>query len=248
LDEAQRRDIAPGRVLQEAGGAKRTPMNFFDQYDRFYATSQTGNWPVRLNARYRTIIGGNERHLRGRRVLDIASHDGRWSFAALHAGCAHVTGIEARPHLVEQANQTFRHYGVDPDRYRFIIRDIFEEPVEEKADTVLLLGIYYHVNRHVDLARLVSETGASVVILDTRILPGDEGALIRLVEENPTNEASGIGDSETIIVGHPSRAAIKMIFGRFGFSVEEVDWSAQPKDNALQDYNSGNRSTFVLQR
>jgi Methyltransferase domain len=223
-------------------------MNFFDRYDRFYTTSQIGNWPLRLNTRYRAIIGGNERHLRRRRVLDIASHDGRWSFAAVQAGCAHVTGIEARPRLVEQANQTFRDYGVDPDRYHFVIGDVFDELAEQKADTVLLLGIYYHVNRHVDLARLVSGTGATVIILDTRILPGNEGALIRLVEESTTSEASGIGDSETIVVGHPSRAAIEMIFGRFGFSVEEVDWSEQPKDATLHDYNSGNRSTFVLQR
>jgi hypothetical protein len=39
-------------------------MNFFDQYDRFYTTSQTGNRPVRLNTRYRAIIGRNTRHLR----------------------------------------------------------------------------------------------------------------------------------------------------------------------------------------
>jgi Methyltransferase domain len=182
-------------------------------------------------------------------VLDIASHDGRWSFAALQAGCAHVTGIEARPHLVELANQTFRDYGVDPDRYRFILGDVFDEMARERADTVLLLGIYYHISRHVDLARLVSETGARVIILDTCILPGDEGALIRLVEESTAGEGAGIGGSETIVVGHPSRAAIKMIFGRFGFSVEEVDWSAYPEDQtALHDYNSGNRSTFVLKR
>jgi predicted nicotinamide N-methyase len=219
-------------------------MNFFDQYDRFYTTSQTGSWPVRLNSRYRAIIGGNEQHLRGQRVLDIASHDGRWSFAALQAGCADVTGIEAQPRLVEQANQTFRHYGVEPDRYRFIIGDMFDELAQKRADTVLLLGIYYHVSRHVDLARLVSETGASVIILDTCILPGDEDALIRLVEESTST-----GSGETVVVGHPSRAAIKMIFGRFGFSVEEVDWSAYPKDLAtLDDYNSGSRSTFVLKR
>jgi hypothetical protein len=71
-------------------------MDFFDQCDRFYTTSHVGNWPVRLNTRYRAIIGGNEQHLRGRRVLDVASHDGRWSFAAVQAGCAHVTGIEAQ--------------------------------------------------------------------------------------------------------------------------------------------------------
>ena len=72
---------------------------FFDDYPRFYSTSKTGPSRHRLGARHRAIIEGNERLLVGRRVLDIASHDGRWSFAALKSGAAHVTGIEARPHL-----------------------------------------------------------------------------------------------------------------------------------------------------
>jgi len=52
-------------------------MGFFDAYDRFYATSQTGPSARRLNARYEAIIGKNIDLLRHQRVLDVASHDGR---------------------------------------------------------------------------------------------------------------------------------------------------------------------------
>jgi protein-L-isoaspartate O-methyltransferase len=222
---------------------------FFDQYNRFYSTSQTGNWPVRLNSRYRAIIEGNVEHLKGRRVLDVASHDGRWSFAALKAECAHVTGIEAQQRLVEQANQTFQEYKVDPKRYRFVIADMFDQLPQERADTVLLLGIYYHVSRHVDLARLVSDTGAGVIILDTNIMPGNEGPTIRLFEERRSDQTTDLQNDQMTVVGHPSRAAIKLIFGQFGYSVKEIDWSDYPKDRtALYDYNAGSRSTFSLKR
>jgi 23S rRNA G2069 N7-methylase RlmK/C1962 C5-methylase RlmI len=76
---------------------------FFDRFNRFYSTSRTSPWPERLHARYQAIIQENLDLLRGQRVLDVASHDGRWSFAALKAGCAHVTGMEAREHLVLNA-------------------------------------------------------------------------------------------------------------------------------------------------
>lgn len=72
-------------------------MKFFDPYAQFLTTSATSASPSRLNARHAAIIQGNLELFRGKRVLDIASHDGRWSFAALHAGAKHVTGIEIRP-------------------------------------------------------------------------------------------------------------------------------------------------------
>ena len=85
---------------------------FFDQYDRFYTTSQTSPFPHRLNGRHQAIIARNASIISGKRVLDIASHDGRWSFAALQAGAAHVTGIEPRRELIANAHETFAHYGV----------------------------------------------------------------------------------------------------------------------------------------
>ena len=61
-------------------------MEFFDKYSRFFDTSSVGNWPDRLNSRYRAIISANKSLFDGARVLDLASHDGRWSYAALDAG------------------------------------------------------------------------------------------------------------------------------------------------------------------
>src|SRR4249920_3533467 len=96
---------------------------FFDSYPRFLETSKTGADRDRLNGRHRAIIEFNRDIIRGSRLLDIASHDGRWSFAALKAGAEHSTGIEGRADLVSRANDTFKSNGIDPESYKFIHGD-----------------------------------------------------------------------------------------------------------------------------
>ncbi len=108
-------------------------MDFFDQFERFYTTSQTSPFPHRLNGRHEAIIARNADKLAGKRILDIGSHDGRWAFAALKAGAAHVVGVEPRMELVENARKTFTHYRIDAARYEFIQGDAFEFLGQEGA-------------------------------------------------------------------------------------------------------------------
>jgi len=91
------------------------PVNvgFLNQYPRFFSTSQTSPFPDRLNARHAAITEANAYGLANKRVPDIASHGGRWSFAVLKARAMHVTGIEARAELIANADATFAHYRVN---------------------------------------------------------------------------------------------------------------------------------------
>jgi predicted nicotinamide N-methyase len=85
---------------------------FFDEYERFYRTSDTSPAPERLDFRYHLIIEQNQRLLTGKRVVEIASHDGRWAFAAIKAGARYVRGVEPRQRLVDNAFDTFSSYGI----------------------------------------------------------------------------------------------------------------------------------------
>src|SRR4051794_35085751 len=76
--------------------------------------------PDRLNERYEAMFATNRDILDEARVLDLASHDGRYSFAAMKTGAAHVTGVEVRESLVDKALETFAFYGQDPETYRFV--------------------------------------------------------------------------------------------------------------------------------
>jgi methyltransferase family protein len=228
-------------------------MNFFDRFDRFYSTSQSAI-SDRLNKRHRVCIQRHEKLLRGKRVLDIASHDGLFSFAALQAGCSHVTGIEVRPHLVEAAKANFSLYGIEPSRYRFYLGDVLHTLHNEKieVDVVLLLGFFYHTSRHAELASLISSTGAEHIILDTVILHDDiaQGrALVTLKQERADVEGFGFEEGPFALVGVPSRDAIKLIFQHNGFSTDEIDWTPYLKSpDGLWGYDVGTRATFLLSR
>jgi len=76
--------------------------NFFDRFPRLRTTSTTDVRGERLEYRYRALIERNGELIRGKRVLDLGSHDGRWMLAALDAGARHVVGIEGRQQLIGQ--------------------------------------------------------------------------------------------------------------------------------------------------
>jgi predicted RNA methylase len=100
----------------------KVPSSFFDDYPLFYGSSKTSATSARLAASYSAIIKAHQALIGGSRVLDLASHDGRWSFAALAAGAAHVVGIEARQELVANACANFAEYAVDPVRPSSTVR------------------------------------------------------------------------------------------------------------------------------
>lgn len=221
---------------------------FFNQYRLFTETSQTGASLERLNRRHYGLIDFQRTRITGRHVLDIASHDGRWSFAAVQAGAVRVTGIEARPHLVAAACANFHAYHVPPERWNFICADVFEILRDERlhVDTVLLFGFFYHTLRHMELIELLTLVEPSTIIVDTNVAP-DKDALIRVHSEPTAQEGNAAGPRDQMIVGVPSKAAVAMMLAAAGYSVRELNWPAMLAGNTtgVEDYSAGSRTTFV---
>lgn len=229
---------------------------FFDDYPLFYETSETASSANRLNLRHHAMIGSNRDILEGARVLDLASHDGRWSFAALKSGASHVTGVEARRELVDSANKTFAEYGVDPSTYRFIQGDMFRVLTRQEfdIDVVLCLGFVYHTLRYPELFRGIMDVGPRHVVVDTKVILGDE-PLVRL-NVNRTGVQSNAAKDKTshrrrAIAGWPSVPALRMMLDVYDLDVEELfDWPALLAEHpevprrAAADYYTGNRVTL----
>ena len=127
-----------------------------------------------MNERYEALFASNRDIFDGARVLDLASHDGRYSFAALKTGAAHVTGVEVRQSLIDKAQETFAFYGQDPETYRFVCGDVFEVLAREKfdVDVVLCLGYLYHTYRHTELMYRLHNLAPKHLIVDTMVVPG----------------------------------------------------------------------------
>jgi hypothetical protein len=210
---------------------------FFDAYPRFSETSRTSPATKRLNLRYEAIFGENRDIFQGARVLDIASHDGRWSLAALKTGAAEVVGIEAKDHLVAGARENLSEYCGDNELYRFICGDVFDVLESEafEADIVLCLGFLYHTLRYNELMRRIRDIGSRYLIVDTRVIP-DKKPHILVSYDRADREGTAVADRFSYggktVVGVPSVAALEALLDAYDFRIERFsDWGSLVRDN-----------------
>jgi hypothetical protein len=238
---------------------------FFEKYPKFYGTGNTGAG-VRLNARYECLIQQHSQHIKDQTVLDVGSHDGRWTFAALSAGAKRAIGVEPRPCLAETATETLLEYGTRRERFEFHNTDALDllRRARLNVDTVFLFGVFYHIHYHVELLKELWKTGARAIIVDTHTCPDREGPksaagwfgnVISLIPEqvdNISNAADEIFPGAKIsIVGHPSARAVTFLLRAFQFEPSEIPW--QPfldkwGKEGLEDYASGKRRTYLAVR
>lgn len=228
-------------------------QGIFDKYPRFFA-SDTRAEPDRLNQRYRALIESNVQAIRGRRVLDLASHDGRWSLPAKLAGAEYVLGIEARGYLVENARRYMDEYGVIG--VEFMQGDVMLELDRLEPgqfDTVLCLGFLYHTSDHMTLLRKIGRLRPSCIVIDTAISLR-KGDLIEIRYEGTHRDAmaaiSELG-SDYAVVGQPTKTALELMLKAIGYpSVKYYDWhdSGITRWDDLKDYYLGTRVSATATR
>ena len=233
------------RYVDRAIYPARPPASgFFDKYPRYYSTSVTGSAANRLNCRHRALIVENETAIAGKSVLDIASHDGRWSFAALSIGAKRVLGIEAREHLVTSAAETFQEYNVAKDRYGFIQGDIFEEidKIEPRSiDTVFCFGFFYHTVHQYLLLSKIARLKPQCLIIDTLIELHPADAIFVMTEDTEGEGNVALAGAKRTVVGRPTRSALELMLGSFGWTAHYYDWhhAGIRQWDYLQDYHEG---------
>jgi len=230
---------------------KQAPSaGFFDSYPRFFSTSATASTPDRLNQRYRALIQANADIIAGRSVLDIASHDGRWSLAAYKAGARYVLGIEARQHLVTSARASMSEYGVPEGQVEFVQGDVMVE-LEQleigRFDTVFCFGFFYPTLDHMPLLRKIARLKPKNFVIDTAI-SRRPGSIIEVSEELIERESNAFvgdpGDPVRALRGQPSRAALDLMLKAAAFSdLRYYDWqnAGIKRWDELKEYYVGGR-------
>ena len=229
----------PRKWITSSPAGSRKASLFFDNYPRFYETSQTTATRGRLNLRYEAIFAENRELFEGARVLDIASHDGRWSLAALASGAESVIGIEARPELVQNAVETLAHYGYGSDRAQFIAGDIFSTFATQdfEVDVVLCLGFLYHTMRYNELMHGIRKANPHHVIIDTAspIMMGAAPAVAVQRDVHDRQRAAARDDytyGDFVLVGKPNLKAISVIARSYDYEIEGIsDWDGVLRDN-----------------
>jgi cyclopropane fatty-acyl-phospholipid synthase-like methyltransferase len=227
-------------------------MGFFDHFPAFFETSHTGASSNRLNKRFEAIFETDRTIFAGANVLDIASHDGRWSFAAIKAGASRVTGVEPRRHLVEHANETFRKYNVAKEAYSFEQEDVFRylRHTEEVFDVVLCLGFFYHTYRHPELLSLIKKVNPSHLIVDSRVIKA-KGLICDVRKDRVEQEFEAYEEDSSYegmtYVAAPSLPLLRDMLSHFRFDITEVDWNALVGESVhgIGDYADGRRATLI---
>jgi predicted nicotinamide N-methyase len=247
-------DVSSLHSTDSAPGSRAASW-FFEQFPRFYQTSGTGLTTARLNLRYEAIFAENRDIFAGASVIDIASHDGRWSLAALATGARSVVGIEARPELVAAATENLAQYGYGADRVRFIAGDAHEvlSGQDLEADVVLCLGFLYHTLRYNELLDGIRRTSARHLIIDTfSPYMTQPTPNVNVVTEYADEEGKAVADAYShgpkVLVGRPNLAAIQTMLRAYDYQVERLsDWAGLIRDNTrtedCDDYANRQRIT-----
>jgi SAM-dependent methyltransferase len=207
-----------------------------------------------LNERYEAMIGSNRDIFDGARVLDLACHDGRYSFAALKTGAAHATGVEVRQSLIDQGQEIFAFYGQDPETYRFVCGDVFDVLAREEfdVDVVLCLGYLYHTFRHTELFYRLHHLAPRHLIIDTMVTLDTEPTFTVNREPSVEHIRGAAQDAYSVgrvLVSRPSVPALEMMLRAYGFEIESMyDWRGRlaglPPMHGLDGYAKGERVTL----
>jgi 2-polyprenyl-3-methyl-5-hydroxy-6-metoxy-1,4-benzoquinol methylase len=229
----------------------RGRRGFFSSYPAFFESSMTGVEANRLNKRWEAIFGRRPAVFKGARVLDLASHDGRWSFAAHKAGASYVVGVEARTQLVEAGIRNFRNYGIPSSSFQLVTADAFEYLRRgEKFDVVLCLGFLYHTYHHPYLISLIKRAEPRHIVVDSQVskLPG-RCCEVRLDSVDKEWEAFSDDSSYEgrIWVATPTKQLLMAMIHSFGFRAKEVDWTSILADgniHGVRDYAELRRVTI----
>lgn len=207
----------------------------------------------RMNLRHRFVIEPYVERIKGARVLDLASHDGRWPYAFAKAGAKQVVGIEGRAELVAQfatyPDKTLRR------RVQLHVGDIFEglralAAKGEKFDVVGVLGIYYHIMDHYGLLCLIHRLSPRLIIVDSEFMtaPWPHIALVFEDTSKDLNSTAYVAGQTKVPVGIPSCAALERMASSLGYATEWQDWGRLPagERGAVGDYfRSGPKRRFT---
>lgn len=228
---------APGMPAGLAADAKPifTPRN------GFVLANGLGYSPKELrrhNARYRTFFLPNIEQIKGARVLDLGSYDGRWSYAALESGAASVVGIERRQDSIDRSRFFIKEEM--RDRVQFICDDVFIAlpkllAAKEQFDVILCLGLLYEVMDHRLLLQLMTNFNPRLIVVDTNLIDSNDPVIRVKVDE---------ARRKTSLAGVVSREAMALMAESLDWKIRYENWDPESLHNreGLNDYFSTNKA------
>ncbi|MCK8464410.1 class I SAM-dependent methyltransferase [Aliiroseovarius sp. S1339] len=208
----------------------------------------------RMDERSKRIVVENLDAFQNKSVLDIAANNGRWTYAAALAGASHVTSIEGRAERVADAKDFLTKHGCI-DKVSLNTGDMYDFLFENKGknfNTVLCLGVYYHVMDHSLFLKMMTQLDPQTIIIDSGFVRSFRSQ-VHVQYEDPSLHLNALANYEGQKyepVGFISLGLMIQLAWNLGYSCRPVVWD--PKDvgnkNAVHDYMIGKRYTLRLEK
>ena len=186
------------------------------------------------------------------RCLDLACHEGYFSFNLARHQCQEVLGIDARPEHIASADLLRRAFGLS--NVRFQVGDIQKlDPASlGQFDVTLLFGILYHLENPIGVLRLCQALTKHVCLIETQIAPHLSGVTdwgshlfskqmigcFAIVDETDELAHDDKEANITSISLFPSLPALIWLLTAVGFKRVEV---LAPPPDAYEQFRSGKR-------
>ena len=137
--------------------------------------TRTKRWAVPyhsecINGRIGVLLDNNRQYLQNKSILDIGSHTGIFSWAALQLGAKFTHGIDVEKRTTKRCIELFSKEEISPSKYKFETSDILEflEGVEKNSfDTIFCFGILYYMTEPYRLLKLMARAAKETVLIDT---------------------------------------------------------------------------------
>lgn len=235
----------------------------FPENSRFLEVdTRGGRWAIPynfecLNARVENLLGRHQESIQGKRILDLASHIGTFSYAALALGANFVHGVDTEEKTIQLGGKLFAEHKVPESSYRFEVGDAFEvleKTPEGQYDTILCFGMLYYTAEPYRLLKLMRDKAGECVLLDTftagyaviqgkdalKIYPrvNDETLELPMALTSMTQaekkdyrlpESFKHKGKDLSLTTFPTKALLEIWFESLGMKFKILDWSAYAK-------------------
>ena len=171
-------------------------------------------------ARFKYMLQDNIEYIKDQTIVDLAGNSGAESFCCMKLGAKSVTLAEARSELVDKAKNIAQLENLNVN---CVVHDINQLLWTEKlcqVDTVLFLGIIYHLDNHKDVLMAITNAQPKCIIIDTIVTDHyyNDQPEIKWVEEKTDSIINAYSDSEDVkTVGQPNEAWIRLNMLELGY-------------------------------
>jgi SAM-dependent methyltransferase len=172
--------------------------------------------------------------INNKHVLDLACHDGESTKLIQSLGANHIYAVDIRQHLIEKAKRKIQG-NVD-----FFVHDItdynFLKNLVEKSQTVVCLGVFYHLFDHFRFLSKILQPNIDYVLIETVCGPETINPEMFWGFEPTDRDINGWLEGVSIIPnGTPNLSWIVQSANIFGF---ELDWIHYYGASELKDRNN----------